>query len=265
MNAKTNAPVEALENARTAGKSWGKASHETAKGDAFGTHAGLALWNYEFNFTVDVGGDVTETHTTSLSKMHEPLFNEDGTTSAKAIGARFRSCCVNVFGIATPDQGQEAGVRRVLKNVRYIMALDAAKDTKLNGNRLVVPYRCIVKEPDAKASENKKQEYKDLRNSPRVLDGKKGTSLRELANRASEMFPANPRSATTDSKPSLEKSLAEAVKFLNERLTTLIDPNAKEADIALSNERRLEMFALANNLAAYFAADPIEEADAAVG
>ena len=256
-NTNTNEPI-AFVQAKEAGRAWEKAGKENAKGDALATVSLVAEWtSFEFNYEVPINKDETETRVGRPCEMEIELKNAEGGKDNKATSARFNALCDKFFGVADPSNAIAQSVRRALLKSRYLVAQDVTPE--LNGKKeLKVPYGVVVKEPAPDASELAKATYEAMKNKSVALDGKEGLSLTELRNRASAAFPVKGRKSKDKKAPTEEESFATAVKFLTKTLERLNNPANDEAELALSNDRRRELFELATHVANYFAVDPLD-------
>jgi hypothetical protein len=254
----SNEPT-AFQQAVEAGRAWTRAGENNAKGDALATVALVSIWStFEFSYSVQRANDETdEPRTIQLSQMFEELKNENGSTDTRAVNARFNTLSRVLFGISEPTNAQAQSIRRSLLCARYLVQQGA--EVSIKGSKLVVPYSAVTAAPKADASDNDKTLYEAMKDKPLALDGRKGASLSELRNRAAAAFPTKKRPAKTKQEPSREESMSASIAYLNSCLEHINDPSAKEADIALSSARRVELFKLANQIAAYFSSDPIEE------
>ena len=240
----TNAPI-AFAQAVEAGASWIKAGKENAKGDALATVALVAVWkSFEFSYEVPINKDETETRIGRPCEMEVELKNAEGGKDNKATSARFAALLKSLFGITDPTDAIEASVRRALLTSRYLVSQSVTPE--LSGKKeLKIPYRCVAKAPAADATELAKATYKNMKDEIIALDGKEGMSLTELRKRAADAFPAKSRPSKNKVAPSEEQSFADAVTFLTKSLERLNNPANDEAELALSNDRRRELFALA--------------------
>jgi len=256
MNTNSNAPI-AFEQAITAGRAWVKAGKENAKGDALATVALVAVWtSFEFNYEVPMNKDETETRVGRPCEMEVELKNAEGGKDNKATAARFNGLCKSLFGIDEPSNAIAQSVRRALLTSRYLVSQKV--EPSLDGKgQLKVPYGVVMKEPVADASELAKETYEAMKGRVVPLDGKEGLSLTELRNRAAAAFPVKGRVAKNKNEKTEAEIFADAVLFITKQLERLNNPANEEADLALSNARRRELFSLATQVSNYFAADPL--------
>ncbi|HSW91747.1 MAG TPA: hypothetical protein VLG09_03825 [Candidatus Saccharimonadales bacterium] len=259
-NSRSNEPT-AFQQALEAGRAWTRAGENNAKGDALAIVALCHVWNdFEFTYTVERANDEKdEPRTIKLAQMFEEIKSENGSNDTRAINARFNTLSRVLFGISEPTNAQAQSIRRSLLSARYLIQQGAS--VSLKGSKLVVPYSSVTPAPKADATDNDKAVFEAMKDKPFVLDGKKGASLSELRNRAAAAFPTKKRPAKAKVEASREESMAASIAFLNTCLEHINDPNASEADVALSSARRVELFKLANQIAAYFSADPMDEGE----
>jgi hypothetical protein len=251
----------AFQQAIEAGRAWQRAGENNAKGDALAIVALCAVWS-EFEFTYTVGranDEKDEPRTIKLAQMFEEIKSENGSNDTRAINARFNTLSRVLFGISEPTNAQAQSIRRSLLSARYLVQQGAS--VSLKGTKLVVPYASVTPAPKADATDNDKELFNAMKDKPFVLDGRKGASLSELRNRAAAAFPTKKRPAKAKQEASREESMAASIAFLNTCLEHINDPKASEAEIALSTARRMELFKLASQIAAYFSSDPLEETE----
>jgi hypothetical protein len=121
---------------------------------------------------------------------------------------------------------------------------------------LVVPEGAIFAEPAEDADDEVKSRYAKMIDEPRTLNGKDKASLAELGRRANP--PKVERAAGGNGAGEKGASFIGSLHFVRAIVQQNANPNADESDIALSDDVRRELFALAQDIAAYFAIDPLE-------
>lgn len=271
-----NANVEAI--GKEAARRWGLRDEHGSAGDANAICA-LVYADRTMTFTANVQRkDSVETFDFDVKSLATPLFNNDGTKDTKAMSARTDALLLKLFGIEERTNAINTSLARCIKSAVYL--IDAVADVELDAligfkdadgkdvpgivsmkaAKLVVPYGLVMKAPAEDASDNDKAVYEVMKEKPLVLDGKNGASLAELGKRAN---PPKAKRAAGDSDKGNDQgaSFAGSLEFVRAIVQQNSNPDADESEVALSDELRRNLFALAQDIAAYFAIDPLEDAE----
>lgn len=243
----------------------------TEHGDAGDANAIVALVHAErvltFSATVERKKEETEeTFEFSILDFANPYWNNDGSRDNRKMSARTAALASRLFGI---EEITNAGKQRIARTVKCaIYLLNSLKDKTdeelfaavyLKGNKLIVPNELVREEPKPDASENEKAIYEAMKGRPLVLDGKDKASLAELSRRAN---PPSANRAAGDNKDN-GASFNASLNFVAAIVAQQLNEETGEADIALNTDQRLSLFKLAQDIAAYFSADPLEEEETA--
>jgi hypothetical protein len=255
-----------IEIGREAGRRWNlSASH----GDAGDANAIVALVHaqrtMEFDATVERKKDDTaEAFTFNVVDLATPYYNADGSKDTRKMAARTACLAERLFDIATLTNAIKQRIARAVKIAIYIinstadMSDDVLFDSvKLKGSNLVVPHELVRAEPNETASDNERAFYEAMKGKALVLDGKDKASLAELSRRANP--PKSDRAAGEQKDKGA--SFVSSVDYITAVVAQQLDNGADESDIGLNNDARMKLFKLAQNIAAYFAADPLEETE----
>jgi hypothetical protein len=262
----TNAS-ETFTIAKEAARRWNLSAEHGEAGDA---NAIVALVHAQrvltFDATVERKKDETaEAFDFDILSFAEPYWNNDGSKDTRKMAARTAALASRLFGIEDVTNAVKQRLARTVKIAIYL--LNSLKDMSdeqlfaavtLKGNKLVVPHQLVKAEPSEDASDNEKAFFEAMRGKPMVLDGKDKASIAELSRRANP--PKAGRAATSNKADGA--SFNGSLKFFRAIVAQQLN-TCEEADIGLNNEQRRELFALAADIAAYFAADPMDETDIA--
>jgi hypothetical protein len=266
-----------------AASNWNDAAKYGDGGDALATHA-LFIAARTMTFTALVNrGTKSEPEieevSFDLSDMPNDPFNKDGSVDGKLKSARTVAVAQSVFGYEELDNALKQRLARAVKMALYLSNLYASDDdetyfarvstrqvkvTRPGGANmstcLVVPEGAIFAAPADDADEEVRNRYVKMIDEPRTLNGKDKASLAELGRRANPpKAPAagNKGKSTTDRGASFIGSLDYVRAIVQQNA----NPNAEESDVALSDEVRRKLFALAQDIASYFAIDPLEDSE----
>ena len=264
MTAINNNTANVLNIGSEAARRWTLSSTHGEAGDA---NAIVALVYAErmLTFTATVERkkeDTTEQFDFSVLDLATPLYNNDGSKDTRAMAARTLALSSRLFGIEELTNAIKTRLARSIKAAVYLInALKHLSDEELQeavcikGGKLVAPYGLVKPAPAEDASDNEKIIYEAMKDKPLSLDGKDGASLAELNKRAAPPKATRAAGENKSDGASFNASLA----FVSAIVSQQINEEADETEIALSNEQRRALFALSQHIAAYFAADPIEE------
>ena len=256
--------AETFQLGKEAARRWNLSAEHGDAGDA---NAIVALVHAErvlsFDATVERKKDDTaESFEFSILDFAEPYWNNDGSKDTRKMSARTAALAERLFGITELTNATKQRLARTIKCAIYLLRELAAMEDEelfaavtLKGNKLVVPHQLVRNEPKEDASDNEKAIYEAMKGKPLVLDGKDKASLAELSRRAN---PPSDKRAAGDNKDK-GASFAGSVDYVNAIVMQQLKENADESEIGLNDELRRKLFALANNIAAYFAADPMED------
>jgi hypothetical protein len=275
----TNAS-ETFQLGKEAARRWNLSAEHGEAGDA---NAIVALVHAQrvltFDATVERKKDETaEAFDFDILSFANPYWNNDGTKDTRKMAARTAALASRLFGIEDVTNAVKQRLARTVKIAIYLLnelrgmsdkellhgyqdenGKDIAPAVTLKGNKLVVPYHLVKAEPSEDASDNEKAFFEAMRGKPLVLDGKDKASIAELSRRANP--PKAERAATSNKADGA--SFNGSLKFVRAIVAQQLNEQSEEADIALNSEQRRELFALAADIAAYFAADPLDETDIA--
>jgi hypothetical protein len=256
--------AETFQLGKEAARRWNLSAEHGDAGDA---NAIVALVHAQrvltFNATVERKKDDTaEQFEFDILSFSEPYWNNDGSKDTRKMAARTACLAERLFGITDITNATKQRIARTVKCAVYLLnACSKMTDEELfaaialKGNKLVVPYDLVKAEPSEDASDNDKAFFAAMKGKPLVLDGKDKNSLAELSRRANP--PSANRAAGEDKTKgaSFTASLHYVTAIVQQQMNT----EADESDIALSSDARRELFKLSQYIAAYFAADPMEE------
>jgi hypothetical protein len=207
--------------------------------------------------------------------MHEDGKTKDSSKKSAAVVAIHQK----LFGLAEATPGQKQAIfRRCLPAAAYILSqlpevtelhqllelvsLDTVeigktkKGEPIEVEMLSLPRHLILDAPDDKASKNDVKMFEATKDVPIQLDGKQGNSIKTLQEKAAPKRAAQTTAPTAD----LGKSLVASVKNVATVVASWNDTEAT-TDIAPNKEMRQQLFLLAQTLADYFAADPLDAED----
>jgi hypothetical protein len=268
-NEANNNTAETFQFGKEAARLWGLSIERGEAGDA---NAIMALVHADRTLTFEAtverkDSDTHEAFEFDILSFSEPYYNNDGSKDTRKMSARTACLAERLFGITELTNAIKQRLARSLKCAVYV--LSSLKDMEdeqlfaavtLKGNKLVVPNELVRVEPNETASENEKAIYEAMKGRPLVLDGKDKASLAELSRRAN---PPKANRAAGDDKTK-GASFVSSVKFVTAIVQQQLSEDAPEnavADVALSDDARRELFRLAQYIAAYFTADPLEETE----
>lgn len=255
---------ETFELAREAARRWRLAGEHGDAGDAT---AVVAMVHAQRTLTFDAiverkGEDTEERFEFDILSFSEPYWNSDGSKDTRKMQARTACLASRLFGIEELDNALKQRIARTVKIAIYL--LNSCSDmsdeelfnaVELKAGKLVVPHHLVRPEPSETASDNERAVYEAMRGKPLVLDGKDKASLAELGRRAN---PPKADRAAGDSKDK-GASFNASLRFVSAIVQQQLSEETGESDIGLNSEQRRELFKLAQSIAAYFAADPIED------
>lgn len=255
-----------LEAGKEAARLWGLSIKHGEGGDA-NAIAALVHAQRQITFTATVERkkeDTAETFDFDVLSLADPYWNNDGSKDTRKMSARNAALALRLFGIEELSNAIKTRLARCVKVAVYLInSLAALTDEQLiaavyvEKNKLVVPYGLVAPEPNEDASAKDKAVFAAMRNDSIALDGKDGLSLAELGKRAN---PPKANRAAGGNKTD-GASFGASVDFVAAIVQQQLDPNAEESDIALSDDMRRKLFSLAQSIASYFAADPLEDID----
>jgi hypothetical protein len=274
-NISNNANVSEL--GRKAAEQWTIAGSAGDGGDAIATHAlYLAAFTMTFKAEVNRGSKAEpeiEVVEFELADVRNDPRNNDGTVDMKLKSARTVAIAETVFGISELDNAIKQRLGRAVKMALYLWdryqkeedfaSLVSTRTVKTrHGGRdkmttcLVVPNEAIYPEPAEDADEEDKARYQQLRRTPKTLNGKDKASLAELGKRAN---PPKAQRAAGENKTDKGATLLASIAFTRAIVQQNANSDADESEVGLSETLRRELFALAQDIAAYFAVDPMED------
>jgi hypothetical protein len=272
MTATNNNTAETFQFGKEAARLWGLSIERGEAGDA---NAIMALVHAQRTVNFDATVERKDTETVErfefdILSFAEPYWNNDGSKDTRKMAARTACLAERLFGISELTNAIKQRLARSLKCAIYV--LNSLKDmddeqlfaaVTLKGNKLVVPNELVRAEPSETASENEKAIYQAMKGRPLILDGKDKASLAELSRRANP-----PKQTARDGKDNNTSgaSFVNSVKFVTAIVQQQLSEDAPEnavSDVALSDEARRDLFKLAQYIAAYFTADPLEEVEEA--
>lgn len=269
-----------VEIGRKASASWLDASVKGEGGDAMAVEAlYIAARVCTFTAVVNEGSSAEPElvrYDFDLSDLRNEPRNADGSVDGKMKTARTVAIADRVFGLSELDNASKQRIRRATDLALYLSERHSQMDdedyfkavatrtvkmkhagTEKMTTCLVVPHGAIFAPPAEDADDEEKQYYERNKDAPQTLHGRDKASLRELAKRA------KPAKSTRDSNGSREKdagkSFNDSVAFVSAIMAQAINPEAEETDLAFSEEQRVALFTLSQQIAAYFSADPLEE------
>jgi hypothetical protein len=123
---------------------------------------------------------------------------------------------------------------------------------------LVVPEEAVFAAPAEDADDEVKARYEASRNLPRTLNGKDKASLAELGRRANPPKATGGNTGGRDEKGK-EQTFVASLAFVRAIVQQNSNEQADESEVGLSEAIRRELFGLAQDIAAYFAIDPMED------
>lgn len=256
--------AETFTYGKEAARRWNLSSEHGDAGDA---NAIVALVHAQrvlsFDATVErKKEDTAEAFDFDILSFAEPYWNSDGSKDTRKMSARTAALASRLFDISDVTNATKQRIARTVKCAIYILNACAAMTDEelfeavtLKANKLVVPFELVRSEPSETATDNEKRVHQAMIGSPLVLDGKDKASLAELSRRAN---PPKANRAAGDNKES-GASFNASVKYVTAIVQQQLNTEADEADVGLNTEARRELFKLANYIAAYFSADPMEE------
>lgn len=256
---------ETLNLGREASRRWGLAS---SHGDAGDANAIVALVHAErvmtFSATVERKKEETaETFDFNVTDLANPYYNNDGSKDTRKMSARSSALALRLFDISELTNAIKTRLARCIKVAVYLInscshmtdeELFAA--VRIEKGKLSVPYGLVAEEPAEDASAKDKAVFKAMQNDTVQLDGKDGLSLAELSRRAN---PPKDKRAAGESKDK-GASLVASVEFVSAVVRGWNNPDG-ETDNAPSRELERQLFALSQEIASYFAANPIGDED----
>jgi len=264
---------------------WTDADTQKGAGDANGIFAVLnAHFTMTFDYVVErKKEDTSESYSCSILDYLDKgkWMNADGTNDSKRKSAAVVAIGQKLFGIVDLNDGQKQAIFRrcipaaayILENLPEVTELHQLLDlvsletvvigkdkagNDIEVEQLSLP-RHLVLEPLAEdASKNEQRMFEATKDVPILLDGSQGNSIKTLQDRA------KPKRAPQTTAPSADKgkSLLDSVKLVATVVAEWNDADAT-TDLAPNEEMRQQLFALAQSIAAYFAADPLEANEAA--
>lgn len=248
---------------KEAARRWGLSDSHKAAGDA---NAIVALVQASrivtFSATVERKKEETsETFDFDIVDLPNPYFNSDGSKDTRKMAARTAALAERLFGITELTNANKTALARCIKSAVYLInALADMTDEQLadavtmKGDKLVAPYGLVKEAPKEDASDNEKAIFEVMQAKPLVLDGKDGASLAELGRRAA---PPKANRAAGEAKDK-GASLVASVDFVSAVVAQWNNPDG-ETDNAPSKELEAKLFALSQQIASYFIANPMSE------
>lgn len=239
----------------------------TTHGEAGDSNAIVALVHAQrvIDFTATVERkkeEETESFEFDVLSFRDPYWNNDGSKDTRKMAARTSALALRLFGIDELTNAHKTRLSRCVKSAIYLLdSLSALEDDKLfeavtlKGGKLVAPYGLVKPEPKEDASDNEKAIFEVMKEKPLTLDGKDDASLAQLSRRA------NPPSANRAAGEAKDKgaSFASSVDYVTAIVRQWNNPEG-ETDSAPNKELEAKLFALSQEIAAYFVANPVEEA-----
>jgi len=263
MTELTTNTAETFALGKEAARRWNLSSEHGEAGDA---NAIVALVHGQRVLTFDAtverkGSDTVESFDFDVLSFANPYWNADGSKDTRKMAARTAALASRLFGIEEMNNAIKQRIARTVKIAIYLINALADKTdeelfeaVKLKGNKLVVPNELVRAVPSETASDNEKAIFEAMKGKDCVLDGKDKASIAELSRRANP--PKAPRASDDSTKGS---SFNASLDYVTAIVQQQLNPDADEADIALSDEQRRKLFSLAQYVAAYFSADPLED------
>lgn len=263
----TNA-IAAFDLGKEAARRWGLSVQHGEGGDA---NAIVALVHAQrlLTFTATVERkkeDTAESFDFDILSLPEPYWNADGSKDTRKMAARTAALAKRLFGIDELSNAIKTRLARCIKVAVYLInSLSHLSDDELintvtiDKGKLSVPYGLVTNEPAEDASAKEKAVYQAMRDDPVALDGKDGLSLAELGKRAN---PPKASRAAASGNSDNGASFVASLDFVTAIVTQQLNEDADESDIALNSDVRRKLFSLSQQIAAYFAADPLEEEEA---
>jgi hypothetical protein len=279
MTELNNASPLAVEIGRKAATAWNEASKYGDGGDALATHAlYIASRETVFEAQVNRGSKAEpeiETESFTLSEVATEPRNNDGSVDGKLKSARTVAIAQHVFGVAELDNAFKQRQARAIKLAMYLANMYRDDDDETYYNRvstktmqvaratgktmttcLVVPREALVAAPAEDADDIEKENYNNRRNEKTPLNGKDKASLAELSRRAN---PPKAAIKGSDERNDKGASFIASLDFVSAIVLQNANPEADESEVGLGNDARRKLFTLAQNIAAYFAIDPLED------
>lgn len=219
-----------------AGKELATMSRSGDKGEALAVVALVAAMadGLEMSYVVVRSKDDTDAPVTfTLGTYRNNIVSENGKNDSKAISARKVSLYRTLFGLDPFTAAQDQVIQRALVSAEYLHAAGITPTLNSKG-QLVLPFGMIVPAPAADASDNAKSSYEALKGTNVSLDGRKGTSLRELRNRAVAAQPRKTRKAKAANAQDTAQDFRTALKFLT-AVVEMVN-NSDESPIAFKDE-----------------------------
>lgn len=259
---------DAADLGRKAAAKWNSGERDLGQGDAMATAALFKAWhtmNLQAKITDKRTGATLETLDFDLHDYHTKQCNKpDGSRDNKLTLARTEAVAYAVFGIEANKltNAHKQRIGRAMVRVAYLCSqgFDETHVKLSSRGFLQVPYTVMHDEPGEDADERERRDYNNNKGDFETLDGKDGQSLAALDRRAK---PAGNR-VTTRADVSKAVEFAASVNLLNRVLKSMNDASGEtsgsEQVPAFNKEVRAHLFELQSQLAAYFDADPMEEA-----
>jgi hypothetical protein len=207
--------------------------------------------------------DIVETFDFEIADMLNPYYNNDGSKDTRKMAARTALLAERLFGITELTNAIKQRLGRTIMSAVYLANTFNKLDDEeymarvaLKGGKLTVPYGVVAAPPAADASDNDKQFFAAMADKMVALDGKKGLSLAELGKRAN---PPKTGKRAAGANKDQGASLVSSIDFVTAIVLQQTNESSDESDVALTTENRRKLFNLASAIAAYFAADPLED------
>lgn len=197
----------------------------------------------------------------SVVDCANPYHNNDGSKDVRKMAARTAALALRLFGISELSNAIKTRLARCIKSAVYLINSLASlgddellESVRVQAGKLVIPYGLVSDEPKEDASAKEKLAYAKLADMPISLDGKDGMSLAQLGKRA------NPPKANRAAGEQKDKgaSFGASIDFVTAVVRQWNQPDA-ETDSAPNRELEQKLFALSQEIAAYFVANPVAE------
>jgi hypothetical protein len=238
-------------------------------GDAGDANAIVALVHAQrvlnFDATVERKGkdEHDEAFEFDILSFADPYFNNDGSRDTRKMASRTACLAERLFGITELTNAIKQRLARTIKCAIYILQQCADMTDEqlfervtLKANKLVVPYELVKAEPVETASDNEKAFHAAMKGKPLVLDGRDKNSLAELSRRAN---PPKTPAAGANGSENKGASFVGSLKYVTAIVQQQLSESSDESEVGLNTDARRELFRLSQYIAAYFAADPLEE------
>ena len=248
---------------------WTEGDKQTKAGDACGIYAILAA-QYTMTFDAVVERKKEETSEAISFDVLDLLDDSkwiaaDGKNDRVKKSAAMEAVLGTLFGITDASNAQKQAIfQRCLPTAGYVVKALALKsfeelselvtlETVNDIEMLSLPRFLVNEEPGEDASKNEKALYEATKNVPVQLDGSTGNSVATLRERAKPKRQPKAPVAAVDKGTSLLGSIKQVA-------TVVAEWNNADAttDLAPNEEMRQQLFALAQTIAAYFSADPLD-------